>query len=167
MLGSDYRELIVPRLDNKGKAAGILTGGGLIVLIAVAGSFVFGSAALLFVAALAAFGTWYLWNRERIEYEYIISGDQLEVTKIIAQSKRAHMITVTLRQFTAFGQLRAAEPSPAGQTTVLACSAQDDSAYYADFDHEEYGQTRLIFTPNDDILRYLTKHLPRNLNFTI
>ena len=165
MLGSDYRELIVPRLDNRAKAAGILVGGALLTLLIAAVSLIFGTPLLLLAAAAAGFLTWYLWSRERIEYEYVISGDQLDVTKILAESKRQPMLTVTLRQFTAFGQLRSAEPAPSGGTTVLACTEQDDTAFYADFDHESLGQTRLIFTPNDDILLYLAKHLPRNLNF--
>ena len=165
MLGSDYRELIVPRLDNKGKASAILIGGGLLTLLLLIFASVFAAVALLLIAAAAGFATWYFWTQERIEYEYIISGDQLEVTKIIAESKRKPMLTVELRAFTAFGQLANAEPLSAGATTVLACTAQDETAFYADFDHSDYGQTRLIFTPNDDILLYLTKHLPRNLSF--
>ena len=68
-------------------------------------------------------------------------------------------------KFTAFGNLREApQPSPS-MTLVLACTAQDETAFYADFDHPELGQTRLVWTPNDDILLYLTKHMPRTLGF--
>ena len=80
MLGSDYRELIVPRLDNKGKASAILIGGGLLTLLLLIFAIVFAAVALLLIAAAAGFATWYFWTQERIEYEYIISGDQLEVT---------------------------------------------------------------------------------------
>ncbi len=165
MLGSDYRELIVPRLDNKGKAAAILIGGAALTLLLLLLAAFSGTLLLLIAAAAAGFATWYFWTQERIEYEYIISGDQLEVTKIIAQSRRKPMLTVSLKAFTAFGQLTHAEQISAGATTVLACTAQDETAFYADFDHSDYGQTRLIFTPNDDILLYLTKALPRSLGF--
>ena len=165
MLGSDYRELIVPREDNRGKAKAILFGGGAAVFAVILLSAVIGAPALLLIALAAGFGVWYFWRREQIEYEYIISGDQLDVTKIIAQSKRVPMLTVSLRQFSAFCSLSAAEPARQGQTLVLACTAQDSSAFCAEFDHGELGATRLIFTPNDDILLYLAKHLPRNLNF--
>ncbi len=163
MLGSDYRELIVPKLDNSGKAAGILIGGGLLTLVLAALSFLT-TTFLLFLATAAGVATWYFWTQERIEYEYIISGDQLDVTKIIAQSKRKPMLTVSIRKFESFCNLRDAADA-GSRTLVLACSGQDSSAFCADFDHEELGATRLVFTPNDDILLYLSKHLPRNLGF--
>lgn len=165
MLGSDYRELIVPKLDNQAKKYGILIGGVLLtalsVIIALAGGFVW----MLVIGLALGFGTWYLFTQERIEYEYIISGDELAVTKIIAESKRKPMLTVSLRKFTAFGSLKDAGAPSDSLTLVLACSAQDSAAFYAEFDHDELGQTRLVLTPNDDILLYLAQHLPRSLGF--
>ena len=165
MLGSDYRELIVPRLDNNAKKYGILIGGCAVTLLSVIIALTSGRFVMLILSLALGFGTWYLFTQERIEYEYIISGDELEITKIIAESKRKPMLTVPLARFTAFGALKEAGETGSGQTLVLACSAQDASAFYADFDHDEYGQTRLVFTPNDDILLYLAKHLPRTLGF--
>ncbi len=164
MLGSDYRELIVPRCDNGLTKKAILIGGILLTAGSAVLAFFVGMMLLLLTLALG-FGTWFLFTQNCIEYEYIISSDELEITKILAQSRRKPMLTVSLKQFTAFGALRDAEPLSQGCTQVLACSAQDDSAFYADFDHDSYGQTRLIWTPNDDILLYLTKHLPRTLGF--
>ena len=163
MLGSDYRELIVPKLDSRGRASAILIGGVLFVILLIVLAFTV-SMLFLFPAMAAGFGVWFLHRRERIEYEYVISGDQLDVTKIIAESRRKPMITVTFNTFSAFGNLRDAEPL-GSRTLILACSAQDQTAFYADLDHSEYGQTRLVFTPNQDILLYLAKHLPRSLNF--
>ncbi|MCQ2417518.1 MAG: hypothetical protein MJ071_06870 [Oscillospiraceae bacterium] len=165
MLGSDYRELIVPKTDNAGKKTAILLGGGLITLLSVILAMAVGKYFLLLISTILGFATWFFWNSNRIEYEYIISGDQLTVTKIIAENKRKQMIEVTLNQFTAFGKLADAENTSASTTMILACTAQDASAFYADFDDTGYGQTRLVWTPNDDILIYLAKHLPRNLNF--
>ena len=165
MLGSDYRELIVPKLDNGTQKTAILIGGIVITAASAVLSLVSGKPLLLLLTAALGFGTWILLFNNRIEYEYIISGDELTVTKILSESKRKPMLTVPITKFTAFSSLRNAEPSGDGQTLVLACSAQDDTAFCADFDHEQYGQTRLIWTPNDDILLYLAKHLPRNLGF--
>lgn len=165
MLGSDYRELIVPKLDNQAKKYGILIGGAVLtvlsVILALAGGFIW----MLAVGLVLGFGTWYLFTQERIEYEYVISGDELTVTKIIAESKRKPMLTVSIHKFTAFGSLKDAGAPSDSVTLVLACAAQDSAAFYAEFDHDELGQTRLVLTPNDDILLYLAKHLPRTLGF--
>ncbi|MCR5306569.1 MAG: hypothetical protein K6E36_08740 [Oscillospiraceae bacterium] len=165
MLGSDYRELIVPRLDDSWKAPAVLTAGIALTVLVTAFSLLTGKFLLLLLAAAVAFGTWYLWTTQRVEYEYIISGDELEITKILAESRRKPMFTTSLKDFTAFGRLtEMPAPSPS-QTVVLACSSQDETAFCADLEHSQYGQTRLIFTPNDDILYYLSLHMPRNLNF--
>lgn len=165
MLGSDYRELIVPKLDNHAKKYSLLIGGIALTAATVLFALISGRFWLLLISAALGFGTWYLWVQNSVEYEYVISGDELQITKILAESKRKPMLTVTLDKFTAFGTLRDAENLSSSATTVLACSAQDETAFYADFDHAEYGQTRLIWTPNDDILLYLVKHLPRSIGF--
>ena len=100
-----------------------------------------------------------------IEYEYVISGDELQITKILAESKRKPMLTVSILKFSKFGCLTEADPIGSSTTLVLACAQQDENTYYADFDHEDYGQTRLLLSPNPDILLYLAKKLPRNLGF--
>ena len=165
MLGSDYRELIVPRLDNQTKKYGLLIGGIILTAATVLFALVTGTFWLLIISAALGFGTWYLWMQNSVEYEYVISGDELQITKILAESKRKSMLTITLDKFTAFGKLREAENLSGSATTVLACTAQDETAFFADFDHPEYGQTRLIWTPNDDILLYLAKKMPRSLGF--
>ncbi|HBI86089.1 MAG TPA: hypothetical protein DDX71_07400 [Ruminococcus sp.] len=167
MLGSDYRELIVPKLDNHGKLIGILAGGGILTLASIILAIVSGRFLLLILSLALGAGTFYLSYNNRIEYEYVISGDQLDITKILSQSRRKPLLTVSLDKFTAFGKLTEAPPVSDSQTLVLACSAQDTACYYADFDHPEYGQTRLLLTPNEDILLYLEKHLPRSIGFRI
>ncbi len=165
MLGSDYRELIVPKLDNQGKKAGILAGGIAAVVLTLALALITGRFLLLIFPLAAGFAAWYFYVQNCIEYEYVISGDELQITKILAESKRKPMLTVSILKFSKFGCLTEADPIGSGTTLVLACAQQDANTYYADFDHEDYGQTRLLLSPNPDILLYLAKKLPRNLGF--
>lgn len=165
MLGSDYRELIVKKCDQQAKQYGILIGGSLLTVLSAIPAFTAGLFPLLLVSALLGFCTWYLYTAQNIEYEYVISGDELVITKIINESKRKPLLTVSLMKFTAFGRLKEAPAISNDQTLVLACAAQNGSTFYAEFDHDALGRTRLLWTPNDDILLYLTKHLPRPLGF--
>jgi len=165
MLGSDYRELIVPRTDNASKKAGILIGGALVTIAALILSLLFGNILTLIPVAALGIGVWWLWTNNRIEYEYIIAGDELTLTKILAESRRKPMTAISIKKCTAFGKLAEAPARAAGQTIILACSAQDETAYFGDFEHDTLGNTRLIWTPNDDILEYLSKHLPRNIGY--
>jgi len=165
MLGSDYRELIVLKRDNNGKKIGILAGGIAACVLTVLLAIITGRMLLLMLTLLAGFATWYFYVQNCIEYEYVISGDELVITKILAESKRKPLLTVSILKFTAFGNLSEAEPVGSGTTLVLACAEQNADTYYADFDHEDYGQTRLLLSPNEDILLYFAKKLPRNLGF--
>lgn len=165
MLGSDYRELIVPKQYGQGKTLGLVILCGAVAVITLIGALFTGAFALLLLTLIAGFGAWYFWYTGQIEYEYVISGDEMRITKIIAQSRRKEMLVFPLGNVTAFGRYTEAGADSAGQTLVLACTAPDSSAYYADLDHAQHGQTRLVLTPNDDILLYFEKHLPRRLNF--
>ncbi len=165
MLGSNYRELIVPKRDNIALRYGGTAVGILLIVLLVVIAFAISRMVVLLLTLPLGFGVWWFYTHQCIEYEYIIAEDQLTVTKLLAQSKRKEMLVVSMRTFKAFGKLNAAESLQSGQTLVLACSAQDASAYYAGFEHETLGMTRLVFTPNEDILLYLEKHLPRTLHF--
>lgn len=164
MLGSDYRELIVPKQYGQNKTLCLMIACGAVAVLTLAGALLTGAYALLLLTLAAGFGIWFFWFTGQIEYEYIISGDEMRITKIIAQSRRKELFVFTLGNVTAFG--RNADAGDSGsRTLVLACSLPDQSAYYADLDHQQYGQTRLLITPNSDILQYFEKHLPRRLNF--
>ena len=115
MLGSDYRELIVPKLDNRAQSTGYLIGGIALTAVSVVLALWLGRPLLLLLSAALGFLTWYLVFTSRIEYEYIISGDELTVTKILSQSKRKPMLTVSITKFTAFKSLQDAEQTGAAQ----------------------------------------------------
>ena len=48
-------------------------------------------------------------------------------------------------------------------TVVIASDNIASHEYYADFQHEEYGLTRLIFAPDERILDNIKKSLPPQL----
>ena len=48
-------------------------------------------------------------------------------------------------------------------TVVFATNNIASEEYYADFDHEAYGNTRLIFCPNENMINNMKKNLPRAL----
>ena len=106
MLGSDYRELIVLRTDNAAKKNGILIGGALLTVAALIFSLLFGNLLTMIAAFAVGVGTWWLWTCNRIEYEYVITGDELTLTKILAESRRKPMTALSLNKVTAFGRLR-------------------------------------------------------------
>ena len=121
--------------------------------------------ALLAVAALAAviFGAYKLISGFNIEYEYSITNGEIDIDKIIAKRKRVHMLTAEVKSFTAFGKYESVNDSFSG-TTVKADGA-DEEAFFAEFKSEDYGETRLIFSPDEKFMKCIKLYLPRNIKF--
>ncbi|HBB72640.1 MAG TPA: hypothetical protein DCZ71_08580 [Ruminococcus sp.] len=126
----------------------------------------------LILAAACGAGTVYMVQGMQIEYEYTFTNGELDIDKIIAKKRRREMLTVNVRAFTDFGiYSEQAEESP-DMTVVIASGVpaalpgEDGSEpaalqdYYADFQHENYGITRLIFTPDERMLGNIRRALP-------
>ncbi len=165
MLGSNFFEVLVTKENTAPRRNLLLISGTLLTILTIVFSVITGLFILLLLAVLFGFLTWYFVRNQSVEYEYVVAEKSLEITKIIAQSKRKPMIATTLDKITAFGKLSEAPAAANNQTLVIACAAQNDAAYYADFSHETYGSVRLLLTPDERFLDYFSKHLPRNLQF--
>ena len=83
--------------------------------------------------------------------------------KIIARRKRVHLITVQTADFEAFGPLTDDVPDDDSRTLVLCADNTGEGEYYADLTTEDYGETRIIFTPNQAVLEAIQAALPRKL----
>ena len=116
---------------------------------------------LLFLAAIGAgFGTYLLFKNTKIEYEYTFTNGELDIDKIIAQTKRKEMLTISVGKFTAFGKYDAETPEETSDMTIVfATDNIVEHEYYADFPHEALGSTRLIFVPNEKMISNIIKFL--------
>ena len=157
---------------DKMKKVFILYGGILLTLIlAVAGFLMLGQAVISFIllilAASSGYGTFFLYRGTNIEYEYTFTNGDLDIDKIIAQSKRKEMLTIQVNKFTDFGRYNEQTPEETEDMTVIMVSDNIAShEYYADFPHEEYGNTRLIFSPDEKMLGNINRSLPQKLRIS-
>lgn len=103
-------------------------------------------------------------KNSQIEYEYTFTNGELDIDKIIAQSRRKEMISVQVSKFTAFGLYDLSVPEETDDMTVVYATDNIMShEYYADFQHEEYGSTRLIFCPDERMIDNINKFIPKKL----
>jgi len=117
-----------------------------------------------FVLAVAAgVGTFFLVQGSYVEYEYTFTNGELDVDKIIARKKRTALLSVPVRTFSAFGRYTENMEETEDMTVVIASDNIVSREYYADFDHKEYGKTRLIFVPDERMLENIKKSLPAKL----
>ena len=73
------------------------------------------------------------------------------------------MVSTDIKKFTAFGKYTDGMDESEDMTVVIASDNIASHEYYADFQHEEYGLTRLIFAPDERILDNIKKSLPPQL----
>lgn len=103
-----------------------------------------------------------IYTTTYVEYEYIVTGNELDIDKIIAQRKRERLITVKLSKFKAFSKSESFEPSYEDATVVLAYGEGADS-WCAEVEHDSIGEVRLCFSPNERTLLTINQYLPARL----
>ena len=119
------------------------------------------------LAVAAGYGTYFLVQNSYVEYEYTFTNGELDVDKIIAKRKRSGMVTADIKKFTAFGKYTDGMEETDDMTVVIASDNIASHEYYADFEHEEYGTTRLIFAPDERILENIKHTLPAKLKYEL
>ncbi|MBR2283364.1 MAG: hypothetical protein IJ874_02940 [Ruminococcus sp.] len=169
----NFAEQLVSRKQtsaDRTKAIATMVGGGLLTIVLVIASLLMiGSPVAAFfgliLAAAAGYGTYFLIQNTQVEYEYTFTNGTLDIDKIIAKKKRLEMLSVEIGKFTAFGKYddSMADNETEDMTVVTASDNIASGEYYADFPHDEYGSTRLIFSPDERILGCIRQSLPRQL----
>ena len=165
-----FLEQIVP-IKLKGKKISLLV---LIWILAVAfaAAFAFLSTiftSLLMIIIIIIFGIFYaafkLSQRLFVEYEYIITNDELDVDKITAKASRTRLITVDLKEVLDFGEYNKAFTETFDKT--YNCGVEDCQRFYIKYKHKTQGKVLIILTPNEQMLDALNKQIPRLVNKVI
>lgn len=161
----NYHECLVSRASTGGDAAKKI-GMTLLALVLSALCVVFFMSLFpinIFAVAGIFYGCFYLCGNLGIEYEYIITNDEMDVDKITGKRKRKRLITAPIRKFEDFGRLDDAPELPDSYTTVLASDGTGTADYYCDFNHERFGNVRIIFTPDEETVNAIMQNLPQLL----
>ena len=144
----------------------------LITVAGIIGTFIFillgflalGSPVISVIGFILAVGAGYFTfnhiQSSYIEYEYAFTNGELDVDKIIAKKKRKALLSVEVNKFTSFGKYTEEIEEPDDMTVVISSDNIYSHEYYADFQHEDYGLTRLVFAPNEKMLDNIKRYLP-------
>lgn len=121
------------------------------------------SVIMLVLAAAMGYLTYFTGTSTYVEYEYTFTNGELDIDKIIAKRKRVELLSVEVKNFTAFGKYSEDMADSDDLTTVISSDNIASHEYYADFECDKYGKTRLIFAPDGKILEYIKDFLPYNV----
>lgn len=119
----------------------------------------------LFLFLGGIYVVWYVFSSQKVEYEYSISGDELEVSKIVDLRKRKRVCKVSIREIEKLDKgEKTIENMRFAKTFVAARDIDADAEnYYAVFNSTAYGRCVLIFTPNEQILEGMKKYLSKDI----
>ena len=172
-LGVETLDNICEQLVTKNR-----TGADIAKMVAIAaGAILLAAVCMLFAMALGltflilisvgilALGIWLL-SGVNIEYEYIITNNEMDIDKIIGRRKRKRMITVDISKATDFGTFPSEEDIDADATVHATTGTQKD-AHYLMVEHNSYGTVKVIFNPNERTREAIVQELPNALRAKI
>lgn len=159
-----YCEQLVVKTRTAGDTAKIVM--SIVISLLAAAICVFfalvtGAAALLILAVVSiGVGVWFVGGMS-IEYEYIITNEEMDVDKIMGKRKRKRMITVDLRRVTDF------EPIPCDtedfDVVVQASTGLEKDALCMFVEHSDYGKVKIVFNPNRKTRDAIAQMVPKQL----
>lgn len=144
----------------------IFVGGALVLALLIITIMFMGNILSMFTLLMALGSAYMIYTgiqNMQIEYEYTFTNGELDIDKIIAKKKRKELISVDVKTFSSFGRYNENMPETEDMTVVLCSDNIASHEYYADLQHGEYGNTRIIFSPNDELLDSITVFLPVKL----
>jgi hypothetical protein len=117
----------------------------------------------LFLAGI--YIVWYVFTSQNVEFEYSVSGGELEVAKIISLRKRKKICKIKINEIEILGKgEKTIEGMRFAKSYIAAADLdKDDDNYFAVFNSAARGRCLLIFTPNSDTLESMKPNLNRQL----
>ena len=114
-------------------------------------------------------GAWFITQKFNIEYEYIVTNDELDVDKIMSRKTRKRMLTVSARKFDEFGKAEGPRfeelmKNPEIQVKFDASiSKKSDGRFYALFVNKKEQKMLLIFNPTEKMLKMFRIYNPEKV----
>ncbi len=164
-----FSEQLVPKISTGAdKAKKILISVGAILLASVLMwlAIVFSFYSLIILVLLILYGGVWLLANMNVEYEYIVTNNEMDIDKIIGRRKRKRMITLDLSSAEDFAPYSCEEDISA-DATVHATSGSEKNAHYLVVQHGSYGKVMLIFNPNEKTREAIMQEIPNSLRIKI
>lgn len=119
----------------------------------------------------AIYGAWFLFRNFRVEFEYIVTNGEMDVDKILGQQKRKRLATINFREMEIMapvgGEHKSEFENASIPKTIDASVSKDEKgAYFIVGTDKKAGRVRLVFTPDERIIKSAQTVAPRKV-FTL
>ncbi|MCH5200443.1 MAG: hypothetical protein J1F60_05730 [Oscillospiraceae bacterium] len=134
----------------------------LLVTVSLFAAALFGFTPLILVAVGVIYLAYILFSGTFLEYEYIVTNNDLDIDRISGKRKRKRLITVKLNTVNEWGEYTGKEGSGVS-ATVMASDASGYDAWYIIADHSKYGKIMVIFTPTEETVSNINFGVPHSV----
>lgn len=111
-----------------------------------------------FVFIGGIYAVWYVFSIQKVDFEYSVSGNELEIAKVVALRKRKTMCKVQINEIERLEKDDTEIKKMRFLKTFIAARDIDSKD-----ENYSYGRCLLVFTPNEDILNGMKPHLNKNI----
>ncbi len=145
------------------QAAIFMAAVGLIVLLYLAaGGIAFAPAPFILLAAYLGIRTLSIYSK--LEFEYSLSGNILNIDRIYKQVRRKPLLRITVSEIVAFGRMGTPEQLEAAKKVVkvICCDSREEDfpVYFLTCQYEGKGLHMFIIEPNAKMLLAMRKLSP-------
>lgn len=108
------------------------------------------------------YGAWWLTTKFNVEYEYIVTNDDMDVDKIINKSARKRLASITLSKVERVEKFNPALIRNVKKENLLfACDQNDPNTYLIVTSPDDSKVNYIVFSPNEKLQAAIKKTLPK------
>lgn len=115
----------------------------------------------LVLAVLVCWGAWWLSGTQNIEFEYSITNGELDVDQIVAQRKRKRLLSVNASKAEMLSPYTAEIAARRFERVLMLAPSPEDATFCFTYRSKKYGNTLVVFMPDDRVLYAFYKGLQR------
>ena len=163
-----FSEQLIERAADKKTAflKGLVAAGAMLIIALLIMLCIFFQYSITLFCLVAGAGViWlakFLWEGLNVEYEYIVTNDDLDIDKIVGKRKRKRLISVDLKSVDEFAPYLN-DTELHSDLTVLADDGTGYDMWYVFIDTESNGKIAILFNPDDRTIRNITGGLNPSL----
>ena len=159
-----FNEKLIKKLPS-GKDLLLKGAIGAVAIAIMTASLMFTGLMCIPIVLTVGVGVYFLYKQFEVEYEYILTNDELDVDKIIARERRKSILTANVRSFEIFAPVkdeykRQMEDPGITQKIDASSSVKSTKRWFAVFDYDEK-RTLLIFEPGKKMRASIRMMIPR------
>lgn len=123
----------------------------------------------IFVFALDIYFVWYVVTGRNIEYEYIVTNNNLTIDRVMAKRRRKRVISLDIKNIDEMCTLGTKELSKGKCERVIFAGATDfgEKEYQMKIYTEKFGNTLVVFSPNEKTLKAMKPFLKAQVALNI